>query len=99
MDDLKSVLNRLLKKVPNYQQRLHEMEVYEVWPSIVGEKLAKQCWPVKLLDDGVLLIAATSSAWLQSLRYLEPQILAKYEKALKSKKVKALRFKLQTSRE
>lgn len=96
MDPLKKILSQLLKSVPQYQQKTQQLEVYDLWPTIVGERTAKHTWPVKLLDGGVLLIAAESSVWLQSLRYLEPQILSKYEAALKKKTVTALRFKMET---
>jgi predicted nucleic acid-binding Zn ribbon protein len=95
MDDLKRVLQKILKATPNYEATVERNQVVDQWETIVGERVAKHCWPVKLFDDGILIIAAESNSWLQSLRYLEPQILQKYEKALGSKKVKGLRFRLQ----
>lgn len=98
MERIKNILGQLLRTVPQYEGKKRAFEVYEAWPGIVGERTAKHCWPLKLLDDGTLLVAAENSAWLQSLRYLEPQILAKFEAELKSKRVKQLRFKLESKR-
>ena len=96
MDSLKDVLAKLLKSTPNYKENLLRSQVYDAWPRLVGEKVARHCWPIKLLPDGTLLIGAESSAWLQSLRYLEAQILEKFERELKGRKVKSLRYKLET---
>lgn len=96
VDNLKNILEQILKSTPNYEDQRAKGIVFEAWPKIVGDRVAKHCWPIKLFDDGLLLIAAESSVWLQSLRYLEAQIVEKYEKELKSKKIKGLRFKLES---
>jgi predicted nucleic acid-binding Zn ribbon protein len=92
MEDLKRILERVLDATPNYEENMERLRVFEAWPRAVGEKIASRAWPVKLTDDGVLLIAAENSAWLQSLRYLEPQILEKLEAELKHRVVKQLRL-------
>jgi predicted nucleic acid-binding Zn ribbon protein len=96
MKDLKSILKSVLKATPNYQENMARIEIYEAWPKVVGEKVAKHAWPVKMVEDGALLVAAESSVWLQSLRFLEPQIIEKFAKELGSKKVKSLRYKMET---
>ena len=97
LNDLKSILERILRSTPNYQENMLKLEIYRSWEDVVGPRVAKHCWPVKVLEGGLLLIAAESSSWLQSLRYLEPQILDKFEAALKGRKVKGLRFMLKTA--
>lgn len=98
MEQLKKILGQILKSVPQYKEKTDQFAVYEAWPKVVGERAARHCWPVVLLDGGILLVAAESSVWLQSLKYLEPQILEKLEKELKSKRVKQLRFKMESRR-
>ena len=97
MDRLKQILKQVLKDTPNYRENLHKMQVFEAWPRAVGDKIARQVWPVRFVEDGVLLVAASSSAWLHSLRYLEADILDKLEKELKNRRVRALRYKLATA--
>jgi predicted nucleic acid-binding Zn ribbon protein len=92
MEDLKRILERVLDATPNYEENMERLRVFEAWPRAVGEKIASRAWPVKLTDDGVLCVAAENSAWLQSLRYLEPQILDKLEAELKHRAVKQLRL-------
>ena len=98
MNDLKGILDRLLKSTPNFEENNVKIEIFAAWPRVVGEKIAQHAWPVKLLEGGALLVAGESNAWLQSLRYLEAQIVEKYEKELKRKKITGLRFKLETHR-
>lgn len=95
-DNLRNILGQLLKSTPNYEARLKEMEVLEFWPHIVGDRVSKHCWAVRMLDGGILLVAAESSSWLHNMRFLEQQIVEKYEKEFKEKRVRGLRFKLQT---
>lgn len=98
MDDLKAILSRILKSTPHYEENRLKAEIFAAWPRVVGDRIAQHCWPVKLLDGGLLLIAGESNAWLQSLRYLELQIIEKFEKELKARRVTGLRFKLDTRR-
>lgn len=96
MERIKNILGQLLRSVPQYEHKTAQMAVLEAWPRVVGERTAQHTWPITMLEGGLLLIAAENSAWLQSLKFLEPQILEKYEAALGSKKVKGLRFKMQS---
>lgn len=107
MDELKRILDKILKSTPNFDEGMTRIQIYESWPKIVGERVAKHCWPVAMFDDGTLIIAAESNVWLQSLRYLERQILEKVNAELAQKstvhqsvqKVKQIRFKLQMANE
>ena len=96
MDLLKSILQQIFKNAPQYEEKKLEIQIFESWSRVVGERTARHCHPLKLIDDGTLLVGAESSVWLQSLRYLEAQILDKFEKELKVRKIKQLRYKLVT---
>jgi predicted nucleic acid-binding Zn ribbon protein len=95
MDSLKDIIGRFLKSTPLFEDHQLKVRVFDAWPKLVGERVAQHCWPTRLFDDGTLLVGAESSVWLHSLRYLETQILTKYETELGEKKVRALRFKLE----
>ena len=96
MNNLKDILGKILKKTPNYEGNVLKERIFAAWPKVVGEKVAAHCWPSKLLDGNALLVAGESSAWLHSLRYLEAQIVAKYETELGGKYVTALRYKMES---
>jgi predicted nucleic acid-binding Zn ribbon protein len=51
------------------------------WNSVVGDDIASHATPMTL-KDGVLSIAAESTAWATQLRMLQAQILAKINAAV-----------------
>jgi predicted nucleic acid-binding Zn ribbon protein len=53
--------------------------VLEEWDVIVGEQVATHCRPVSL-DEGVLVVSATSSAWASQMRMLTPTLITTIEK-------------------
>ncbi len=96
METLKEVVENLLKRSPSYQRKSKDVKLQLAWERAVGENAAKHCWPIQLLDEGILLVASESSVCLQQLKFLEIQILKNLEKELKEKLVTRLRFKLKT---
>ena len=96
MKDIKNILQNLLQdKIPGYAEKVRQFEVFDIWEKAVGEKIAKNCWPVRFTDDETLLIASESSAWLNQLKYLEKSLLEKLEKELGNRKVKKLCYKIE----
>lgn len=61
--------------------RVAEGSVFGQWPTVVGEQIAEHASPVSL-RDGVLHIAAESTAWATQLRMVQSQILAKIAAAV-----------------
>jgi predicted nucleic acid-binding Zn ribbon protein len=55
--------------------------VFGRWTGVVGEDIASHATPMTL-KDGVLSIAAESTAWATQLRMLQGQILAKINAAV-----------------
>jgi predicted nucleic acid-binding Zn ribbon protein len=53
--------------------RMAERSLLEVWPQIVGERIARHVRAVDL-RDGVLLLAADHGAWRQEVTLLLPRI-------------------------
>lgn len=95
MKDLKSILQNLMQsKVPGFNEKMKDIAVLEAWTKAVGAKIAKNCWPVKMIDRETLLIASESTTWVQELKYLEKNILDLLEKELKERRVKKLKFKI-----
>lgn len=94
MNNLKDIIDSVLKRTPNYQNQSKKTEVLEAWPLVVGEAIAKNTRVLNWYSDGSLLIAATSNIWVHNLHYLEPQIITKFEDLLKRPLVKQLKFKL-----
>lgn len=98
MKDLRSVLKKLLEKdVPGFVEKTKEFEILDSWSAAVGEKIASNAWPVRMIDHETLLVASGSNTWIQQLKYLEPDIIKKLgENSKSTKRVKKLKFKLET---
>jgi Dna[CI] antecedent, DciA len=50
------------------------VDVVRVWPSAVGEQIARNAWPARIARDGTLHVATSSSAWAFELGQLEAEI-------------------------
>ncbi|MFI9507534.1 DUF721 family protein [Nocardia sp. NPDC052566] len=70
-----------IAKNRGWSAKVAEGMVFGRWPNVVGEDIASHATPVTL-KDGVLSIAAESTAWATQLRMLQGQILAKINAAV-----------------
>jgi hypothetical protein len=67
-------------------------ELVGVWPSLVGEQIAKNAWPARFARDGTLHVATSSSAWAFELSQLAPQLLGRLQESLGVVAPQAIRF-------
>ena len=51
------------------------------WADVVGEDLAAETTPIAL-EDGHLLVAATTSAWAAQVRFLAPEVARRVSDAV-----------------
>ncbi|WP_216911515.1 DUF721 family protein [Nocardia noduli] len=70
-----------IAKNRGWSAKVAEGMVFGRWSAVVGEDIASHANPVTL-KDGVLSIAAESTAWATQLRMLQSQILAKINAAV-----------------
>jgi hypothetical protein len=66
--------------------------IVEVWPTAVGDDVARQAWPRRLARDGSLHVATTSSTWAFELDRLAPAIVERLQEALGEAAPARLRF-------
>ncbi|MBF6356774.1 DUF721 family protein [Nocardia higoensis] len=78
---LLSQLATRIARSRGWDGKVAEGTVFGRWAGVVGEDIASHATPVSL-QDGVLGIAAESTAWATQLRMLQPQILAKIAAAV-----------------
>jgi hypothetical protein len=69
------VLGQLLKS-HGLEIRMLEYTLQRHWPEIVGEHIGHHTWPESIRHRKLYLIAE-NSVWLQQLRFLKPELLAK----------------------
>ena len=56
------------------EREVREHRIVLEWAEVVGERVARRTWPDGL-RDGVLWVRVASSAWLQELSFLRPQMV------------------------
>ncbi|MCP2276729.1 Predicted nucleic acid-binding protein, contains Zn-ribbon domain (includes truncated derivatives) [Nocardia amikacinitolerans] len=78
---LLSQLATRIAKSRGWDGKVAEGTVLGRWAGVVGEDIASHATPIAL-KDGVLSIAAESTAWATQLRMLQGQILAKINAAV-----------------
>ncbi len=59
------------------KRRLDQASVIPEWPDLVGPKIAEVATPQVVLRGGVLVVTVKSSAWIQELQLMSPEILKK----------------------
>ena len=74
-------LTRDLAKKRGWSAQVAEGTVLGQWPSVVGQQIADHATPTGL-NDGVLSVAAESTAWATQLRIVQAQLLAKIAAAV-----------------
>jgi hypothetical protein len=67
-------------------------DVVSVWPSAVGEAIARNAWPARVARDGTLQVATSSSAWAFELTQLAPELIARLKPLLGESAPRALKF-------
>ena len=67
-------------------------DVVEVWPSTVGDSIARNAWPARVARDGTLHVSTSSSAWAFELGLLEADLRERLTERLGDRAPKQLRF-------
>ncbi len=95
MNHLKDILQNILKnQFKNNKDRENEFNLYKDWETIVGKRIAKNCWPVKWINNETLLIATESSVWLHELKRMDKVLLQKIKASTQNQKINRLVFKI-----
>jgi predicted nucleic acid-binding Zn ribbon protein len=84
-------LARDLAKKRGWSTQVAEGTVLGHWASVVGHQIADHAAPTAL-NDGVLSVAAESTAWATQLRMVQAQILAKIAAAVGNGVVTSLKI-------
>ncbi len=86
------ILNTL-KETTELGRSLHEAQIWERWPEIVGPILMHHGQPLRVRDQ-VLTIAVESSVWMHRISYKKCEIIEKIEQFLGPDFVRELFFTL-----
>jgi len=87
-----SVLRDMLKN-SRLETDTSLIRVWDIWQEAVGDVIAANTRPAAFKGN-LLIVNATSSSWLQQLRFLKPEILQKVNHVLDNVSVKDIKFKV-----
>jgi predicted nucleic acid-binding Zn ribbon protein len=82
---------RDVAKKRGWSAHVAEGTVLGHWPAVVGEQIADHATPIGL-TDGVLSVAAESTAWATQLRMVQAQLLAKIAATVGNGVVRSLKI-------
>ena len=95
-ESLGSVLDSLAADRP-LRTGLALGELGRRWEEVVGERLAKECYP-GALDSGLLLIRASSAAWAAQVKFLAEEVRERANGVLGFDAVRAVHVAVQEAR-
>jgi predicted nucleic acid-binding Zn ribbon protein len=58
-------------------RRIGQAQIIPDWPSLVGPQIAAVATPESVTPDGVLFVRVTTSAWMNELQLMTPDIMAR----------------------
>ena len=68
-------------------------ELFDSWSDIVGTAIASTCAPLAL-EHGTLTVAVPDGGWASQLRWMERELLAKFDATLGAGVVTAIRVRV-----
>lgn len=74
------------------EERVEAAMALPEWEARVGEGIAKVTRPIRVAEDGTLLVAVRSSAWMMELRMMEREIVGRLNAGRKRGRISAIRF-------
>ncbi len=75
------------------KRRLDQASVIPEWPDLVGPNIAEVATPQVVLRGGILVVSVKSSAWIQELQLMSPEILKKLGQ--RGKKISRIVWRMQ----
>lgn len=89
---IKSILENIVPKI-NGAPPLAHFHIQEVWKETVGVHIAKKTY-ADGIRNGIVYVNVETSAWMQELTFMKPEILKRLNEVLPAPGVKDIRFKL-----
>lgn len=87
-----TVLSEVLQK-HGVQKQVKRMSLIDLWPEVVGEKLA-EVTRVKGVDEDALFVEVRSSAWIMELSLMKDRFLERVNERLEEAPIDRIVFVL-----
>ncbi len=95
-EDLGSILDGMLVQRP-WLSGMALGELARRWTDVVGDRLARECEPVGL-ENGALLVRASSSAWAAQIGFLAEEVRSRAEGVIGEGSVASVRVAVDAGR-
>ena len=74
--------------------RLKQAQVVPQWPRLVGPQIAAVTQPESVAPDGTLFVRVATSAWMNELQLMGPQIMTAVNRGSAGARIKTIRWLL-----
>jgi predicted nucleic acid-binding Zn ribbon protein len=88
-EELGTILDGMLVQRP-WRSGMALGELARRWTDVVGDRLARECEPVGL-ENGALLVRASSSAWAAQIGFLAEEVRSRAERVIGEGSVASVR--------
>jgi len=92
VEKLSSTIEKILRD-RGWGAKLKEYRIYGVWEKVVGQGIARHARPAGMRGKK-LTVLVDSSAWMQQLAMLKPEIMGKVNQHLREDAVESITLKL-----
>ena len=75
-------------------RRLAQAQVIPEWPRLVGPQIAAVTAPESVSPDGTLFVRVATSAWMNELQLMAPEIMARVNAGRGAGRIKTIRWLL-----
>jgi predicted nucleic acid-binding Zn ribbon protein len=75
-------------------KRVAQAQLIPEWPGLVGPQIAAVATPESVTPDGVLFVRVTTSAWMNELQLMTPDIMARLNAGRGSGRITTIRWLL-----
>jgi predicted nucleic acid-binding Zn ribbon protein len=84
-------LNKMLKSL-GLDKYAKQAEAAQVWPEVVGERIA-EVTQVVTVENGVMRVSVRDSLWIQELSFLKNEIISRLNERLGDEIIKDIRLR------
>jgi predicted nucleic acid-binding Zn ribbon protein len=74
--------------------RVGQAQIIPEWPGLVGAQIAAVAAPESITPDGVLFVRVATSAWMNELQLMTPQIIARINAGRGAGRITTIRWLL-----
>lgn len=84
------IIPNVIKSI-GLKKKYEQIQIMDDWNEIVGYRISEKARPIEV-RRGVLRVGVESSAWMNELQLIKPELMGKIENRFGRNKIKDIRF-------